>query len=510
MTQKQDKNDKPTSPDNAKNVSEIKTDNHQIEKNSSSNKQSNDPSRNDSNDQTSDTSTLNSYNQTHQALKEALSEQTILKQRLHVLELRNKPAKLFEPIVIHSIASTRGNISMEEFTPERILFELSKATSLLENAKIAADSSEIELRELLKTTEEYKKQSVIDTEIMISQNALRHKNELQHEQQLFQSELQLWNKERSELLAEAEKYSLISQTSLHKSAIISEQVEQQRRKIQGLAAELRKSVKKSKELRDQLEDSKRKVALIQSLSLEIDSNSSKTEELQKVVSEQKAILKAVRISQQAQSILDDNEVQIKELREAKENAKEKLTKAMREKREAEELEQLTIQKVYDAQNRFKKAQSQMFVLEADVRELKAEYAKQRQSAIDQGRKNVDLQCQLKNERIDATQRFIIENCNHIHKVDRVQSTLIRVKKKLQSRPGSAIQYSHNNQTSSIHLQQAQQQNMKNRQQDQQTQKAVLQQTLPSAIKTKGQHPNSTRKVTFKMSEATPRKKITVK
>lgn len=459
--------------------------------------------RREPSDQNQDTSALDSYNQTHKALKEALSEQTILKQRLHVLEMRNKPAKLFEPVVIHSIASTRGHISEEESSPERILFELTKATSLLDNARIAAEASEIELQELLKTTEEYKKQSVIDTEIMISQNAFRHKKELQKEQQRFQSEMQLWNQERSELLAQAEEVLLMSQTALRKSSTLSEQVEQQRRQIQKLAADLRTNVKQSKELRDKLEDSKSKVALIQSLSIEIDANTSKTEELEKTVSEQKAILKAVRISQQAQSILDENSEQIKELRAAKEDAKEKLSQTLREKREAEALEELAKQKVIDAQNRFKYAQSQMFVLEADVRELKAEYAKQRQEAIDQGRKNVDLQCKLKNERIDATQRFIIENCNQIHKVERVQSTLIRVRKKLQSRPNSAIQNNHYN--NNLQTQPIKQQ--KNKQiQDQQSPKVKMQQTLPSAIKSSNQQPNSTRKVTFKMTEFTPRKK----
>lgn len=467
------------------------------------NKPTNQITDKNSTDQIQDTTTLDSYNQTHKALKEALSEQTILKQRLRVLEMRNKPAKLFEPIVIHSIASTRGHLNDEEFSPERILLELTKATNMLENAKIASESSEIELRELLKATENYKQQSVIDTEIMVSQNAFRHKKELQSEQQLFQSEIQLWNKERSELLAQAEEISLMSQSALHKSTLISEQVEQQRRQIQKLAADLRVNVKHSKELRDKLEDSKRKVALIQSLSTEIEANNKKTEELEKAVTEQKAILKAVRISQQAQSILDENKEQIKELRAAKEDAKEKLATVMREKKEAEDLEKLTIQKIADAKNRFKIAQSKMFVLEADVRELKAEYAKQRQAAIDQGRKNVDLQCKLKNERIDATQRFIFENCNQIHKVERVQSTLIRVKKKLQSRPSSAIQYSQNNNNNNQLKNKAN--NQKNNQQDQQSQKAKLQQTLPSAIKTSNQQPNSTRRVTFKINEFTPRK-----
>ncbi|OHT01754.1 hypothetical protein TRFO_31318 [Tritrichomonas foetus] len=379
-----------------------------------------------------------SYQQTHKALKEALSEQTLLREKLRVLEARNKPAKFGKPIIVHSISSTRGKISDEEATPERILFELTKATSLLENAKRAAESSANELNELEENTEEFVRKAQIEMDESIFKNALRHKNELQYEQQMFQQEIQRWNHERSELLSEAEKYSIISQDALHKSAIIREQVESQRKKIQKLATELRTNLSHSKELREKLDENKRKVALIQNLIIEIDANSTKTDQLEKTVAEQRAILKAVRISEQAQSILDDNEDQIKELQTAKHNAKLQLIEAKKEQKLASIQEKHALQRVAEEEKKFREAQSRMFVLEADIREMKEEYTKQRQSAITEGIKNVDLQVKLKGERIDAAQRFIIENCGKIHRVERVQTTLMRVKNKLQNRPSTAI------------------------------------------------------------------------
>ena len=377
-----------------------------------------------------------SYKQTHTALNEALSEQNILKEKLRVLERRNKPAKFGKPIIVHSISAFRGKISEDELTPERIIFELNKATNLLENAKRAVETSESELIELEENTEGFKVKAEQELEEMLRKNSTRHKNEMLHMQHGFQHEMQKWNEERSLLLAEAEKYSILSQNAVNKSAILREQVEQQRKKIQKYAAELRSSLAHSKELKDKLDKNRKKIALIPNLYAEIDANEEKTTQLKNEVAEQTAILRAVKVSEQAQKILDDNDSQIKELQEAKKKAQEALYEAQNDKRMSLQLENQAKENIEKAQEKFREAQSRMFVLEADIREMKAEYSKQRQSAIDEGFKNIDLQVKLKEEKIDATQRFIIENCSKIHRVDRVQSTLSRVRSRLQSRPST--------------------------------------------------------------------------
>lgn len=444
-----------------------------------------------------------SYNQTHEALREALSEQTLLKERLRSLEIRNQPARFGEPVSVRSISSTRGSINEEDATPERILFELAKAVSLLDNAKLASDTSEIELAELQKTLANYKKQSVIDTENIIAKNAHRHKVEMQHEQQIFHEEILKWNQERALLLTEAEKYSMISQSSIHKAAEIAEEVESQRKKIQKLSAELRNCLAKSKQIKEQLDQDKKKLAMIQNLKDEIEANTSKTAELEKTLAEQRQVLRAVKISAQAQSILDENDAQIADLKKSKKEANNKLKEAERQQYEIDQLELDVLRRIEEATRRFQLEQSQMFVLESDIREMKSEYAKKRQAALDQGKKQVELQCQLKGEKINAAQRFIIENVNQIHRVDRVQSTLLRVKNKLQSRPSTAVADGRSNTSQTTNSVRTR----KPGKRPQTSQQKSVGLSPSGTIKISKQSPNNIRKVSFKVSE-TPRK-ITV-
>lgn len=378
------------------------------------------------------------YVQTHQALKEALSEQTILQEKLCALERLNKPAKFGKPIKVHSIESTRGFVSDDDTQPERIMIELLKAQSMLENARRAAESTYTEQQELCATMNNLVASSEREIEDVLQRNITRHKNELQYEQQVFRDEMGKWNVERSELLSEAESLSIQSQSVVHNTTVARENVEEQRRKIQKLAIELRTSLTRSKELRDQLDSSKEKVALTDNLRIEIDSNNNRLTFLNKQINEQKQVLKAVRISEAARSAIEANNDQIQELHEIEIKCTSELLEAQKE--EAEVIDQLNAieDNVAEADERFKNAQSEMLVLDSDIRELSAEYNRQVQEAIEQGRKNVGLETELRKEKIEAAQRYLISNCDKIHKVETVQNTLTRVKTKLQSRPSTAI------------------------------------------------------------------------
>ena len=96
-----------------------------------------------------------SYLQTHRALKDALSEQAILRERLRVLESKNKPPKFGRPVQIRSIQATRGTVEDDETPPERLHFELQKAQAMLENARRAAEAAKQEQEELAMTIQTF-------------------------------------------------------------------------------------------------------------------------------------------------------------------------------------------------------------------------------------------------------------------------------------------------------------------------------------------------------------------
>lgn len=375
------------------------------------------------------------YLQTHRALQEALSEQSVLREKLRCFERRNQPPKFGRPVYVHPC---QASIEQSDDTPpEKLIFELEKAQKMLENAKRAAETAKQEQQDLIASTKLFMKKAVGETEELVFRNAARHRAELQAEQQQFRDEIARWNQERGEYQAEAEHLSIASQASLHNCTVIRDEVEDQRRKIQFLASELRNCLTKSKELRDALDQGKNKIALTKNLLMEIESNNQSVESLNKMINEQKAILKAVRVSEQAQMVLDDLKAQTEELRVTKTNADNNLEKATREHIEAKRYEQEMKEKLSKAMKEFKTAQMEMLILESDVRELKTEHEKQRKLAIEEGRKNLELQRSLRVEKMEAAQRFIIENVDKIHRVDRVQTTLSRVRSKLDQRPTTA-------------------------------------------------------------------------
>jgi hypothetical protein len=72
-------------------------------------------------------------------------------------------------------------------------------------------------------------------------------------------------------------------------------------------------------------------------------------------------------------------------------------------------------------------------LDAELRELRAEFEREKELTILDGRKNVDLHTWIREERIDAAARFMVENSRKIHRLDRVQTTFMNVRQQLITR-----------------------------------------------------------------------------
>jgi predicted nucleic acid-binding Zn-ribbon protein len=149
------------------------------------------------------------------------------------------------------------------------------------------------------------------------------------------------------------------------------------------------------------------------------------------IAEQRAILRAVKISEQAQQVLDDLEKQIEALEKAREEAEEQLRVANEEFVKMGEYEKGKISEIERLEREFKLWQSQMFVLESDVREMSLEYERQKKVAIEEKEEVVELEKAVRKGKLKAAEKFVMENGRQIHKVERVGSTLVRMKMKLE-------------------------------------------------------------------------------
>ncbi|KAK8893337.1 hypothetical protein M9Y10_021754 [Tritrichomonas musculus] len=377
--------------------------------------------------------------QTQKALQEAVAEQKILKEKLATLESRNRPAKWGKPIVIQKIDATRGNFdNAEDMSPEQLVMELKTAQYMLENAKRASDTARAEKKDLENEINQLIVTSEVETETLLQSNAAHHKLDLQIEQLQFQKEQSKWSQEKSDLLNQAEQLSTISHDALHKASEAREIVDQQRKKIHSLALELRNDLTTSKQLRDKLDDAKNKVSLIPNLLSEIDVNNSNADSMNKGIGQQKQILKAVRVSKKAQAVLDDISKQIEDLAFSKKDSEKTLESTKKELNELKEKEDGIKKELQQAQDEFKKEQMGVFVLEAELRELKSEFDRVKSLVIEEGRKNVELQKFIREEKMDATLRFIMTHSNEIHKAEKVHSSLRNVSEQLKSRTSSAL------------------------------------------------------------------------
>lgn len=377
--------------------------------------------------------------QTQKALQEATAEQKILKEKLTTLEARNKPAKWGKPVTIQKIDTTRGNFEVtEEMSPEQLVMELKTAQYMLENAKRASDTARAEKKDLENEISQLIINSEQETETLLQSNATHHKLDLQFEQLQFQKEQFKWSQEKSELLSQAEQLSMISHDALHKASEARELVDQQRKKIHSLALELRNDLTSSKQLRDQLDDAKNKVSLIPNLMTEIDVNNSNADTMNKGIGEQRQILKAVRVSKKAQAVLDDISKQIEDLAFAKKDSEKSLDSTKKELNELKEKEESVKKELEKAQKDFKNEQMKVFVMESELRELKAEFQRVKSLVIEEGRKNVELEKSIREEKMDATLRFIMTHANEIHRADKVHSSLRNVSDQLKSRNSSSL------------------------------------------------------------------------
>lgn len=366
------------------------------------------------------------YLQTQKTLKDALAEQKILRERLKTLETRNKPAKWGQPVMIQSFETARGKMDSSAIPPEKIAGELKTAQRMLESAKRATETARAELKDLHDEIENFKETATNETMRIVQLNAKHHKEDAQNEQRKFASLKAMWSEEKSGLLSNAEQLSLVSHDALHKASQMREQVEGQRKKIQSLAAEFRADLSKSKELRELLDDYKMKVALTDNLIAEIDANKRKSDLMLTQINEQKMLMRAVRVSQAAKQKLDDLASQTEELNQTKETAETQYNEAK------EELQSFVIRegplrnKLKEAEEEFKKKQMEVLVLEADIREIKAELLRTKPKAIGEGRKNVGLQRVLKKKNMDATQKYLIRHQADVFGIEKVAATLQNV------------------------------------------------------------------------------------
>ena len=370
------------------------------------------------------------YLQTQKALKDALAEQKVLKERLKNLETRNKPAKWGQPVLVQSFETTRGKMDSSNMSPEKLMTELKTSQHMLESAKRATEQAKAEMKDLQDEIETFKSTAATESEQIIQLNAKHHKEEAQKEQLKFLKIKSAWNEQKSALLSSAEQYSLVSHDALHKASQMREEVEGQRKKIQSLAAEFRSDLSKSKELRELLDEYKTKVALTDSLVAEIDANKRRSDQMLKQINEQKLLMHAVRISQAAKQKLDELAEQTKELNEAKKVAEQQYDEAKDENAMLTSKEGPLRTELEQAENEFKETQMEVLVLEAEIRELKAELSRMKPKAITEGRKNVGLQRVLKKKNMDATQKYLVMHQADVYEVDKVATYLHNVSSSL--------------------------------------------------------------------------------
>lgn len=379
-----------------------------------------------------------SFLQTQKALKDAIAEQKVLRERLKTLETRNKPAKWGQPVLVNSFETARGKADTSSLSPEKLVAEVKTAQHMLENAKRATETARQELKDLQEEMENFKKSSLIESEQVFALNAKHHKEEALNEQNKFHLMKVQWTDDKAQLLSAAEQFSLISHDALHKASQMREQVEGQRKKIQNLASEFRTDLSKSKELRELLDSYKTKVALTDSLIQEIDSNNRKSDQMKTQINEQKMLLRAVRVSQAAKAKLDDLANQTSELNQTKKTAEEALEMAKSELKALEEKEDPLKEQLSVAEANFKKNQMEVLVLEADIRELKSELERMKPLVLNEGRKNVNLMRVFKKKNMDATAKYLSMHCQDIYLPDKIAQTLQNVSESLDMTANNSV------------------------------------------------------------------------
>jgi hypothetical protein len=372
--------------------------------------------------------------QTEKALQEALQEQKILREKLTTLETRNRPPKWGRPMTIQSLDATRGRSERDgEIAPEQLLAELKTAQHMLESAKRASEAARAEKKHVEHDINNFRVTSSEEVDELLRANALHHKQAIQAEQNQLRVRVNIWAGERTDLQSSTEELSVLTHGALHNSMEARSAIDTQRHRIRDLANDLRRDLVRTKELHDMLEEAKAKLSMVDQLIAESDANRQQAEHLEQTITEQKQILRAVRVSKQAQVLMDDLATQIAELQKAKEAAEQQVVTAERDVRESVLNEERLAEEVEVEQTRFTLMQMEVSALDAEMKELRSEFQREKELTVLAGRKNVDLHNWIREERVDAAARFMVENSRKIHRMNRVQNTLMNIREHLVTR-----------------------------------------------------------------------------
>ena len=376
------------------------------------------------------------YNETHKSLIDALSEQKVLKEKLKTLGMRNKPAEWGKPIQICPIETEREADELLQ-DPRTIIEELSKVENLLQNTRKTKESLIEEKTQIQNKIDDVMNTVPYEIDRICNENLFQHRATILSAQQSFEKTLNLWAIEKTKLLSCSEKLSIDSHQALHTSTLKKEGVEAQRTKISKLAYELRQCLSKAKELRDLLEEQKQKVNLIDTLTIEIDQNKAKSNHLIEMINQQKLLLGAKKVSKEATEMIKQQNDQIKELTETVIAANSHMLDVQDEKARLEQNE-ISLKEALDrADEEFRRSQTNVLVLDSEIAQLKRELERASKEAKDEGRKNVDLNRRLREEKIEAAESFLERNVRSIHRPDKVVTSLDTVREQLSQRPKTA-------------------------------------------------------------------------
>jgi chromosome segregation ATPase len=225
--------------------------------------------------------------------------------------------------------------------------------------------------------------------------------------------------QKSDLQSQAEKLSMVSHEILHQSCDVRNGVEQPRKKIRALATQLRNDLTKSTGLKDALDNTKAKMALMDKLMVELDANARQAEQLQRNIIEQKQILGAVRVSTQAKRLIDEIGEQTDELLKAKSDAEQQVHAVSQEVEAMLRNKERLRRELERTQVEFEDEQMAILVLESELKHLRSEFERIKSMAIVEARRNVELQRTIREQEMDATVRYLATHAKDIHKVGRV-------------------------------------------------------------------------------------------
>jgi hypothetical protein len=296
--------------------------------------------------------------------------------------------------------------------------ELKAAQNMLENARGTSEAARAENRHLEIEFAQSAISAKRETDALLRASALHRKRLLQAEQQQLRGRTLEWWRVKSELQTQAERRGLVGHEILHQSVQARNSVEEQRWTVVELATQPWNDLDESKKLKDPVEDAKAKIALAENLAAGREANREQGSQLRKSIQEQKQRPRAIRISTQGRLILDEIAEQTEGLTKAKDDA---------------ELQAAAVTREEDAQIAYRRKQMALLAPESELRELQAEFERVKRQAVAEGRRNVELQKAIREEKKDATVRYVATHARDIYRVGHVQSTLMTIRQQKRDR-----------------------------------------------------------------------------